>query len=67
MALATCKAGFRRRRGETQDWQDLAHRSRSDLEAAGLHPRLDHVATQIDADRHTLALRNPDGGHLIVG
>lgn len=53
--------------GETPDWRDLAHRSRSDLEAAGLRFRLDHTASHIDADRHTLTVRDPDGDERVIG
>jgi NADPH-dependent 2,4-dienoyl-CoA reductase/sulfur reductase-like enzyme len=53
--------------GETPAWQDLAHRSRRDLEAAGLRLWLDHVAAEIDADRRTLSVRDPDGGQRVVG
>ena len=38
--------------GETPDWRDLAHRSRADLEAAGLELMLGTTATAIDADAH---------------
>jgi len=53
--------------GETPDWRDLAHRSRSDMKAAGLRFRLDHTATHIDADRHALTVRDPDGDEHMIG
>lgn len=34
--------------GEVPDWRDLAHRTRGDLEAAGLELLLEHPATSID-------------------
>ena len=53
--------------GETPDWRNLAHRSRDDLEGAGLQLRLEHTATHVDADNHTLDVRDPDGGTLVIG
>ncbi len=53
--------------GETPDWRGLAHRDRGDLEAAGLRLRLNHTATEIDADRHTLTVRDPDGEAQVIG
>lgn len=53
--------------GETPDWVDLAHRDAVELERAGLRLRLDHTATAIDADAHTLDLRDPDGVRRTVG
>ena len=60
--------------GEVAEWQDLAHRSYADLEAAGMRLRLDTKATKIDVGAHLVWLRNPDGGEeplsydrLIVG
>ena len=53
--------------GETPDWRDLAHHSRDDLEAAGLQLRLNHAATRVNADNHTLDVRDPDGGTLVIG
>ncbi len=47
--------------GEVPDWRSLAHRTISDLEAAGLALRLDTVARRIDARAHTLVLGLPDG------
>lgn len=53
--------------GETPDWRDLAHRERTDLEAAGLQLRLNHTATAIDADGHTLDMRDADGSERTIG
>jgi NADPH-dependent 2,4-dienoyl-CoA reductase/sulfur reductase-like enzyme len=41
--------------GETPDWRQLAHRTRDDLERAGLSLRLDTRAVGIDVDAHRLA------------
>ncbi|MFC4951013.1 NAD(P)/FAD-dependent oxidoreductase [Pseudonocardia sp. GCM10023141] len=53
--------------GDVHDWHDLAHRTRADLEAAGLRLRLDTRATRIDPDRHELHVRNPDGSNEVLG
>lgn len=53
--------------GETPDWRDLAHRDRNDLRDAGLRLRLDHTATDVDPDRHTLTVTDPDGARQMVG
>jgi NADPH-dependent 2,4-dienoyl-CoA reductase/sulfur reductase-like enzyme len=60
--------------GEVARWQNLAHRSYADLEAAGMQLRLDTVAMGIDVDGHQVWLRNPDGSQepltydrLVVG
>jgi hypothetical protein len=34
--------------GEVADWRDLAHRSRAELDAAGLELQLDHRAVRLD-------------------
>ena len=60
--------------GEVARWQNLAHRSYADLEAAGMQLRLGTTATRIDVDSHQVWLRNADGGEeplaydrLVVG
>ncbi len=60
--------------GEVARWQNLAHRSYADLEAAGMQLRLDTTATGIDVDGHRVWLRTPDGSEeplaydrLVVG
>jgi NADPH-dependent 2,4-dienoyl-CoA reductase/sulfur reductase-like enzyme len=60
--------------GEVARWQNLAHRTYADLEAAGLQLRLDTTATRIDVDGHRVWLRHPDGSdeplaydRLVVG
>ncbi|WP_426513043.1 NAD(P)/FAD-dependent oxidoreductase [Dactylosporangium sp. McL0621] len=47
--------------GDVPDWQSLAHRSLTDLETAGLQLRLQHRATTIDPDAHTVTA---DGGNV---
>lgn len=46
--------------GEVGDWHHLAHRTRADLEAAGLHLLLDTRATRIDVDARQLEAIGPD-------
>ena len=60
--------------GETPDWRDLAHRTREDLEAAGLELLLDTTVTAIDPDGHRVRAVGPDGherdlpyGRLVLG
>ncbi|MGY1914236.1 FAD-dependent oxidoreductase [Blastococcus sp. SYSU DS0973] len=60
--------------GEVDDWRNLAHRSRADLEATGMQLRLDTRATGIDVDGHRIAVRAADGStesldydRLVVG
>lgn len=53
--------------GETPDWRDLAHRDRDDLERAGLQLRLDHLATEVNADARRLTVRDPDGVERVIG
>ena len=43
--------------GEVARWQNLAHRTYADLEAAGMQLRLDTTATRIDVDGHQVWLR----------
>ena len=47
--------------GEVRERQELAHRTREDLERAGLNLRLDTVASRIDVERRELNVRTPDG------
>jgi NADPH-dependent 2,4-dienoyl-CoA reductase/sulfur reductase-like enzyme len=60
--------------GEVARWQNLAHRTHADLEAAGVQLRLDTKATRIDVGGHQVFLRNRDGSEeplaydrLVVG
>lgn len=47
--------------GEVTARENLAHRTRQDLEDAGLNLRLDTVAERIDVDEHELIVRGPGG------
>jgi NADPH-dependent 2,4-dienoyl-CoA reductase/sulfur reductase-like enzyme len=60
--------------GEVAHWRNLAHRTYAELEATGMHLRLDTLVTGIDVARHRLRLRNPNGSEetlaydrLVVG
>lgn len=47
--------------GAVHPWQSLAHRTRADLDAVGVHLRLNTLATHIDVADRRLLVRNPDG------
>jgi NADPH-dependent 2,4-dienoyl-CoA reductase/sulfur reductase-like enzyme len=47
--------------GEVPDWRSLAHRTRADLDAAGLRLRLDTRARRIDPQARTLTVTGADG------
>ena|SRR5450830_460189 len=47
--------------GDVPDWHDLAHRTRGDLEAAGLQLRTRTRATAIAATEHRIEVVDPDG------
>jgi NADPH-dependent 2,4-dienoyl-CoA reductase/sulfur reductase-like enzyme len=47
--------------GDVPDWRDLAHRTRADLEAAGLELLLDHTAQAIDPVAKQVTVTDPDG------
>lgn len=60
--------------GDVPAWQDLAHRSTTDLERAGLTLRLGHGAIAIDPGAHTVTATTADGAtvthpydRLIIG
>ena len=60
--------------GEVARWQNLAHRTHADLEAAGMQLRLGTTATRIDVGGHQVWLRKPAGSEeplaydrLVVG
>ncbi|QYN22489.1 FAD-dependent oxidoreductase [Amycolatopsis sp. DSM 110486] len=59
--------------GEVPDWRALAHRTRADLETAGLGLRLNTRATRIDPFARTVTVVDHDGRHqlpydeLIIG
>jgi len=47
--------------GEVTHWRNLAHRTTTDLEATGMHLRLDTVARRIDVSDHKLLVTDADG------
>jgi NADPH-dependent 2,4-dienoyl-CoA reductase/sulfur reductase-like enzyme len=47
--------------GEVPDWRSLAHRTRADLDAAGLQLKLDTRARRIDPQARTLTVTGADG------
>lgn len=60
--------------GDVRDWHDLAHRTRGELDAAGIHLLLDTRAVGIDVAGRRLQVRTPDGARawldydaLVVG
>jgi NADPH-dependent 2,4-dienoyl-CoA reductase/sulfur reductase-like enzyme len=52
--------------GEVARWQNLAHRTRTDLEAAGMGLRLDTTARRIDVDARKLLVTGPDGTDDVI-
>ena len=52
--------------GEVPDWRSLAHRSRADLEAAGLELLLCHTARQVDPVARTLTVTDPNGAEVAL-
>jgi NADPH-dependent 2,4-dienoyl-CoA reductase/sulfur reductase-like enzyme len=53
--------------GEVARWQNLAHRTRADLEAAGMGLRLDTTARRIDVAARQLLVTGPDGADGVIG
>ena len=53
--------------GEVLRWQDLAHRTTADLEAAGMLLRTSTTARSVDVDRHRLLVTTADGGEEWLG
>jgi NADPH-dependent 2,4-dienoyl-CoA reductase/sulfur reductase-like enzyme len=53
--------------GEVTHWRNLAHRSRADLEAAGMRLRLDATARRIDVPGRKLLITSADGGEEVLG
>jgi len=53
--------------GEVAHWQNLAHRTRADLEAAGMRLRLDTVARRIDVPARKLLVTAADGREELIG
>ena len=47
--------------GEVSDWQTLAHRTRSEIEQAGIRLLLNHRGTAIDADRKMVQVVDAEG------
>ena len=52
--------------GEVTHWRNLAHRTRADLEAAGMRLRLDTTASRIDAAGRKLLVAS-SGGEEVIG
>jgi NADPH-dependent 2,4-dienoyl-CoA reductase/sulfur reductase-like enzyme len=53
--------------GEVARWQNLAHRTTVELEAAGLGLRLDTTARRIDVAARKLLVTGPSGGEELIG
>ena len=53
--------------GDVSDWRDLAHRTTTDLEQAGIQLLLDHTARAIDPGAKQVTITNPDGGERQLG
>ena len=52
--------------GEVTHWRNLAHRTTADLEATGMHLRLDTTARRIDAQGRKLLVTGPDGNEELL-
>ena len=53
--------------GEVPHWRNLAHRTVADLEAAGMHLRLDTTARRIDVGGRKLLVTATDGTEELLG
>ena len=53
--------------GDVPDWRDLAHRTTSDMEQAGLQLLLDHTARAIDPAGKQVTVTNPRDGERQLG
>jgi NADPH-dependent 2,4-dienoyl-CoA reductase/sulfur reductase-like enzyme len=53
--------------GAVADWRSLAHRTTTDLEAAGLRLLLDHTAHAIDPARKQVTVTDPGGSDYQLG
>jgi len=53
--------------GEVSRWQNLAHRTTADLEAAGMALRLDTTARRIDVTGRKLLVAGPGGAEELIG
>jgi NADPH-dependent 2,4-dienoyl-CoA reductase/sulfur reductase-like enzyme len=52
--------------GEVTHWRNLAHRTTADLEATGMHLRLDTTARRIDVAGRKLTVTTPDGAEELL-
>lgn len=53
--------------GDVPEWRSLAHRSRSDLEGAGLELLLDHTARSVDVAAMQVTVTTPAGTDQLLG
>jgi NADPH-dependent 2,4-dienoyl-CoA reductase/sulfur reductase-like enzyme len=53
--------------GDVADWRDLAHRTTSDLEEAGLQLLLDHTAQAVDPAAKRVTVTSQQGGERQLG
>jgi NADPH-dependent 2,4-dienoyl-CoA reductase/sulfur reductase-like enzyme len=53
--------------GDVADWRALAHRTTSDLEAAGLRVRLEHTARAINPEAKRVTVTDPGGVDYQLG
>jgi NADPH-dependent 2,4-dienoyl-CoA reductase/sulfur reductase-like enzyme len=53
--------------GDVPDWRDLAHRTATDLQQAGLHLLLDHIARAIDPAAKQVTVTSQHGGERQLG
>jgi NADPH-dependent 2,4-dienoyl-CoA reductase/sulfur reductase-like enzyme len=53
--------------GEVTHWRNLAHRTLTDLEAAGMRLRLDTTARRIDVPGRKLLVTSVEGGEEVLG
>jgi NADPH-dependent 2,4-dienoyl-CoA reductase/sulfur reductase-like enzyme len=53
--------------GDVSDWRDLAHRTTSDLEQAGIQLLLDHTARTIDPTGKQVTITDQGGGERQLG
>jgi NADPH-dependent 2,4-dienoyl-CoA reductase/sulfur reductase-like enzyme len=50
--------------GEVRNWQNLAHRTKAEIEEQGIHLLLNHSAEEIIAGNKTVRVKDPDGRPL---
>jgi NADPH-dependent 2,4-dienoyl-CoA reductase/sulfur reductase-like enzyme len=53
--------------GDVSDWRDLAHRTTTDLEQAGIQLLLDHTARAIDPAAKQVTITDGDSGERQLG